>query len=126
MKSIDELENLGAEIELNDDVLVVVTKNKCPLSQMLFIRLQTMEAEGEIETPIVTHNMDKSDSHEDSALLYDIEATPTVIRFHKGIEYGRASASLEDDVSDEDNEKEFELTPKRFKELDLMKKIEEE
>lgn len=126
MKNIDKLEDLGVELELNDDVMVVVTKDNCPISQMLFIRLQTMEAEGEIETPIVVHNMDKSESFESSKSLYDIDATPTVIRYHKGSEYGRAENNM-DKLSDEELESgKVDLTPKKFKELDLMKTIEEE
>lgn len=110
MKRINDLVDLGTEIDLNDDVMVILTRDNCPNCQILFIRLQTMEAEGEAETPIVEHNMNKSGSFEDSAAIYDVNGDeiefPVAVRFHKGKEYGRASG--------------LNLSPEKFKELDLM------
>lgn len=104
MKGIDKLEDLGIEKRLSKDLLTIFKQDNCALSQMLLIRLETMEKEGEIETPIVIHNVDKDDKGV-AKELYNIEVIPTVIRYNNGEEIDREDFN--------------NLTPDRFKELDL-------
>lgn len=111
MKGIEKLEDLGIEKRLSKDLLTIFKQDNCALSQMLLIRLETMEKEGEIKTPIVIHNIDKDDK-EVAKALYDIDVIPTVIRYKNGEETDREDFN--------------NLTPERFKELDLGEPKEKE
>ncbi|QYC51025.1 oxidoreductase [Mammaliicoccus phage vB_MscM-PMS3] len=107
MKEVNTLADLGLETELTKDVTVIFKKNNCGLCQMLLIRLETMEKDGEIETPIVIHNIENDDM--DTAIqLHDLSTMPTVLRYKDGKEIDREIFQ--------------NLTPDRFEELDLGEK----
>lgn len=103
MEQAKTLVDLGTSIKTRKDISVVFTKNNCPMCQMLFIRIKSMEEEGEIETPILVHNIE-DDDYEKASELYELSATPTMVRYRDGEELGRASS--------------IGLTPDKFEELD--------
>lgn len=103
MEQAKTLVDLGTSIKSRDDVSVIFTKNNCPMCQMLFIRVKSMEEEGEIETPILVHNIE-DDDYEKASQVYDLSSTPTMVRYKSGEEIGRASS--------------MGLSPDKFEELD--------
>lgn len=103
MEKANTLVDLGTSIKTRKDLSVIFTKNNCPMCQMLFIRVGSMEDEGEIETPIMIHNIEEDD-YEKASELYELSSTPTMVRFKDGKEIGRASS--------------IGLTPDKFEELD--------
>lgn len=84
MKEIESLIDLGVAVDNNKDLLVLFTKNNCPQCELFKNFFTPYIEQGNVETKVVMHNIE-SDDMDTAIAMYDLNSTPTLMRFKDGI-----------------------------------------